>query len=796
MPAPWKLSFLIAPWLALAIADAGLEKSQLPASVTLSSKHVYPMGQNQNLANVVIPRQEDQNNAETTVAPNDPEETPGEQVPETPGPEIAVTAIVPGDSEETAAPPVDDDSPDAQETNNAPGPADPEQTTAAQSNGGEDAQPPTADIPQPQETAQTQNGDDVDPQAPNTVVPNDPASASQGPVDNPEPTSQGQNPETRGQEPETEGQDPQTQDQNPETQAQEPQTQGSQPETRGPEATETPVQSQDRPDQTASASPDSEASRAPVTPTQIPEQTRNPDSPTVTAPQPDEPTTVPQDPEDEGDDKKDEDKDDDNKDDDKDSHRNDDNNNDDNNNDDNNNDDNNNDDNNNDDNNNDDNNTDNHNNNDDNKDDNKDDNPEDDNPEDDNPEDDDPEDDDPDDDDPEDDSPVDKKPEDDCEKQEPVPCTKTVSYYPQSETYTSTVYVTCPALVDCPARETPTMTTTVFPTVSVVFGELEEEMELPELEEVEFETKQYFQQVFDDENISINDGLHPEVKCDRPITAFQRSIPRECFLEAFPAFCSEADKDKKKALGLNVTGDGVDTGSQRKRATFNERRDMLQTRNIFCALFQFEFGWDGTPEPDDCYTSCEDSMIAFGDECFDAGHSFREGTIDVGCSTYRFTARSAPRTQEPKTEEPKTEEPKQEDPKEDPPTPLALKSAVCENEEDFGKHPDVSPDFQFGRAGVFCGSSIYDNKVANMGPSSKPFSATHKGGKTNYWYEVSWVEGCKTTVDSQSVANPLGDKGPRCADLFKTAFKSCDNGGVGGYIEAGCIRYNFKGGFP
>lgn len=33
--------------------------------------------------------------------------------------------------------------------------------------------------------------------------------------------------------------------------------------------------------------------------------------------------------------------------------------------------------------------------------------------------------------------------------------------------------------------------------------------------------------------------------------------------------------------------------------------------------------------------------------------------------------------------------------------------------------------------------------------------------------------GCKTTVDSQDVAYPVGSKGTRCADIFKSAFKSC-----------------------
>jgi hypothetical protein len=337
----------------------------------------------------------------------------------------------------------------------------------------------------------------------------------------------------------------------------------------------------------------------------------------------------------------------------------------------------------------------------------------------------------------------------------------------------STVYVTCPALVDCPARETPTLTTSIFPTASVLWGELEDQGVIPtETGDLDLETKQYFQQIFDDENISINDGLHAEVKCDKG--TFLRDIPRDCFMSIFPSFCNVVDKHKNMGTALNFTGDSTDTGSRRKRAALAERREMMQTRAVACGDWQFEFSYDGTPEPGDCSTSCEDSMKAFGDECFDSRNTFREGTIDVGCSSYRYKVMNAPKKEEPKPEPSKVPDPKPEEPKEKPPTPLELKSAVCENEADFGNHPDVSPDFQSGRAGVFCGSGIYDNKVAKMSPGSKPYSATHKGGKVNYWYEVSWVEGCKTTVDSQDVAYPVGNKGPRCADIFKSAFKSCE----------------------
>lgn len=161
-----------------------------------------------------------------------------------------------------------------------------------------------------------------------------------------------------------------------------------------------------------------------------------------------------------------------------------------------------------------------------------------------------------------------------------------------------------------------------------MWDELEDQGAIPtETREPDLETKQYFQQILDDENISINDGLHSEVKCEQ--ANFPLDIPRDCFMSTFPSFCKVVDKNKNMGTALNFTGFSTDAGSRRKRATLVERREMMQTRAVACGRWQFEFSYNGTPEPDDCSNSCEDSMKAFGEECFDSQNTFREGTIDV-----------------------------------------------------------------------------------------------------------------------------------------------------------------------
>ncbi|KAI5370949.1 hypothetical protein Slin15195_G018220 [Septoria linicola] len=64
----------------------------------------------------------------------------------------------------------------------------------------------------------------------------------------------------------------------------------------------------------------------------------------------------------------------------------------------------------------------------------------------------------------------------------------------------------------------------------------------------------------------------------------------------------------------------------------------------------------------------------------------------------------------------------------------------------------------------------------------------------NMFYAVGWVEDCLTTMPDQPVNRPLGDIGPSCSELFSRAYGNCNNGGVGGYVDAGCLRYLFIGG--
>ncbi|KAF4343784.1 fc receptor [Fusarium beomiforme] len=401
---------------------------------------------------------------------------------------------------------------------------------------------------------------------------------------------------------------------------------------------------------------------------------------------------------------------------------------------------------------------------------------------------------------------------DDCEKKDPAPCTKTVSFYSESETYTrepiSTVYVTCPAPIDCPAKQTPTITTSIFPEESVLFGDVPADNEaIPTMEAVEDDTSRYFQQVFDDENISINDAQHPDVQCQQQSN---NDVPRDCFVSIYSKFCAEVNGHEGDELTKNLTGADADTGSKEKRASLNLRRHMLRERAEACDGWVFEHYWSGAKG--DCQIPCGDSMYAFSDECFDSENSFLEGTIDVGCGTYKYTAMPTTSTTAPPihltglptlTDVPgpistpdgsscaetatntqcalggggghgqacventycaswvSTKPTEAPAPPEVKTTPLELGPVFCKNRG--GDHKDVNPGAVKSLADAYCEANL----PVELKPGD-PVSGTTKSDI--YYYEVSWVEGCKTTVESQDPYTPLGKDGPPCRDLFVKAY--------------------------
>lgn len=167
--------------------------------------------------------------------------------------------------------------------------------------------------------------------------------------------------------------------------------------------------------------------------------------------------------------------------------------------------------------------------------------------------------------------------------------------------------------------------------------------------------------------------------------------------------------------------------------------------------------------------------------------------------------------------------------------PLTQGPIHCHNEFDneYTKHEDVNPDTQDPYSQVFMQLN-HDT----VGPNDEPFYFRyHKSNSLTYAYRAEWVKGCVTTVEKQDFHFPLGRTLTEVSayTLMRQNYLSCElslfslfgsikyliwafknggkterkgekkkkkkrtnasmstgnNHGVGGWTQAGCVKYDF-----
>lgn len=118
-------------------------------------------------------------------------------------------------------------------------------------------------------------------------------------------------------------------------------------------------------------------------------------------------------------------------------------------------------------------------------------------------------------------------------------------------------------------------------------------------------------------------------------------------------------------------------------------------------------------------------------------------------------------------------------------TPLELGQQNCFDAFD---HKDVNAEHQEDRIYKAC------QNTGNIGPDDAGISvkAPVMLGPT-YRYNIHWISGCNTTQPDQGIWFPIpDDESVTCETLLSNDFVNCNNGGAGGWIDAGCLRYTFS----
>jgi hypothetical protein len=124
--------------------------------------------------------------------------------------------------------------------------------------------------------------------------------------------------------------------------------------------------------------------------------------------------------------------------------------------------------------------------------------------------------------------------------------------------------------------------------------------------------------------------------------------------------------------------------------------------------------------------------------------------------------------------------------------PISGSDPVCHSADDFPNHRAVDPGLVPTLAEDACGT--IGGKFLQFDTSPDKWYEEREVDGVLYQYRVSWIEDCGSTrmkiPDTTS-----GEEGyPTCQGLFDMAFKGCNNGGVGGYVDADCARFTFTGG--
>ncbi|KAG2417988.1 hypothetical protein HFD88_001088 [Aspergillus terreus] len=106
----------------------------------------------------------------------------------------------------------------------------------------------------------------------------------------------------------------------------------------------------------------------------------------------------------------------------------------------------------------------------------------------------------------------------------------------------------------------------------------------------------------------------------------------------------------------------------------------------------------------------------------------------------------------------------------------------CYGVDEFPGHGDVAQETQYT-----CAEDCLEY-LGVMAPGIDPVTWTHEAKGALYHYVISWVEDCEG--EPQDVVEPF--EGTMCVDLLQNNWKDCINGGAGGWVDVGCVRYEFK----
>ncbi|WQF84830.1 hypothetical protein CDEST_09844 [Colletotrichum destructivum] len=133
--------------------------------------------------------------------------------------------------------------------------------------------------------------------------------------------------------------------------------------------------------------------------------------------------------------------------------------------------------------------------------------------------------------------------------------------------------------------------------------------------------------------------------------------------------------------------------------------------------------------------------------------------------------------------------------------PFELQQINCNDpkEPEYKRHPDVHRDAVNKGAKRFCESDFARDTLTIVDDTiDHPLHAWRWRYKDQMGviqdYKVLWRAKCRTKQGFQDIGYPLGPGGPSCVDIMKDNYAKCNNGGIGGSTQAGCLVFTLNAG--
>ncbi|VZH92068.1 unnamed protein product, partial [Fusarium fujikuroi] len=360
-------------------------------------------------------------------------------------------------------------------------------------------------------------------------------------------------------------------------------------------------------------------------------------------------------------------------------------------------------------------------------------------------------------------------------------CTKTISYITMSESVTITEIGECPLTPNCATGEQSTITTTLEPESHWVGyaadpqqGPSEAELDAP----VDEETKEYLENFFKKRDLL----LYYEAKDASPECSTASSgLDLTCFSRAWPSFCAHVSASDNETLIENVTAKALGSSHKTKRHRHVRLPGMdlrVIRRASKCGGYSIEFSWE-LGSIGGCVQDCLGAMSKLALSCGLTGSRANgisdSGSLVVSCGicSYRVVE-DYQHTTTDTTSDVATATATAESTSSEATTSSSGSTTVTADEATVTKVVTTSED---ATSSTEPGTRWRMDGGWEAGPDIEhTYKETSHG--VVYEYKVNWAQGSGDIT---------------AYSLMRGAFEKCNNGGLGGSIQAGCLVYTLNG---